>query len=571
MTITTDFNGTENYAERMAGLEAIHDWWFGTGSFASAATLGQVRTNLNTILVGTTILNRETFATWLSKVNTLNEPDEYVAGLLFGDDEPGALWQCTVPASLRAATDGTGEAAIGGTIARINDSSGNGLHLTQASTSLRPIRGRRPKTGIRQLSALGDDLTAVVAVGVTTAGGGPATPYGGVSTTLSKTNFSFANVRLLTGLAAATEYTVSILVRAGTLSDAGLMISSDGSSRYNRASFDLTTGDVSLIQQGGGAGPAVFHFEDLGDWKRIAITATTGAAGGTVNFYPGIYSDTVVGDLFAGAVQMEAGDAQTAYQVRTSAYNVTEEGVESVSYAAFDLVDDALTTGAIAGGLTGQAFVAGDGGCYVSDLAVAAGGTFSIGGTSHNWTGAALGILRAVTGNTGRVLDAMIRAGTYTEDDIARLERYYRALGGKGLLVPGPELVVNGGFDTADGWTLDTGMSISGGAITSEAGTTGSSYNSGATLIPAGDGYYLCSLEIVSASGVNFGFQPRLNSSGIYPLTSGYISAVGTYRWVFRDPGLDPWRVALYRNGGHTGTISADNFSVRRLIPREDL
>jgi len=70
---------------------------------------------------------------------------------LFGEGQSGALWQCTLPASLRAATDGTGEAAIGAAIARINDASGNALHLTQANTALRPIQGRRPKTGVRNL------------------------------------------------------------------------------------------------------------------------------------------------------------------------------------------------------------------------------------------------------------------------------------------------------------------------------------------------------------------------------------------------------------------------------------
>jgi len=288
------------------------------------------------------------------------------------------------------------------------------------------------------------------------------------------------------------------------------------------------------------------------------VSANLVATGGRLDFYfTGLGSGT---SWRFAAAQIELGDVMTPYQRVTSNFDITETGVESVSYAAFDLVDDALTTGAIAGGLTGQAFVAGDGGCYVSDLAVAAGGTFSIGGTSHNWTGAAPGILRAVTGDTGRVLDAMIREGTFTEDEIARLERYYRALGGKGLLVPGPELIVNGGFDTDTNWNKQGGWTISGGQAHVDSSVGGSTYLRQGTSIP--DATYEITLDVTSftsgilrvAAGIQTGLL-QVAGTGTY---TGYVTA--------KEAG----GVGIYAYASST-VASIDNISVRRLIPREEL
>lgn len=260
------------------------------------------------------------------------------AGFWLDPSEPGSLFQDaagTVPVT-----------APGQPVGLITDLSGFGLNASQGATA-RPTLGIIPATGRRNLASQTDDLTSRSAIGVSMSLSGPETPHGAVSTQISKSSLAFANTRLMSGLAGGTEYTVSILVRVGSFSHAGLMLASDGGTRFNRASFDLTTGGVSLIQQEGGAGPATFHFEDLGQWKRIAITATTGAPGAIAYFYPGIYNESAVGDVFAGALQIETASAPSAYQQVKSAFEITETGVSSLCNLHFDGVDDRLLTGTL--------------------------------------------------------------------------------------------------------------------------------------------------------------------------------------------------------------------------------
>ncbi|WP_190305671.1 hypothetical protein [Roseicitreum antarcticum] len=85
------------------------------------------------------------------------------------------------------------------------------------------------------------------------------------------------------------------------------------------------------------------------------------------------------------------------------------------------------TASVFAGGLNGQAFVLGDAGCMVSDLSIAAGGDFIFGPTT--WNGAPAGAVETVSGGTGRILGAVIRAGAFSEDEIDRLIRFARACG----------------------------------------------------------------------------------------------------------------------------------------------
>jgi len=468
---------------------------------------------------------------------------------------PAALWRGTLPASLRAATDGTGEAAVGATIARINDSSGNALHLTQASTSLRPIRGRRPKTGVRNRLRRTEDVSAApwYVQGGAAVLGPDAVAFSGPAQSL------YQSSALPGGASVGMVATFS-----AELSGTGLVYL--GVSRSTGGVYEDTKVAVTLTET-----PTRYAASHM-----IASPGQVGFSGFVSTAANGTAEQVTI-----QRAQLELGGAATPYQaVGSAGSDITETGVESVPFAAFDLVDDALTTGAIAGGLAGQAFVAGDGGCYVSDLSVAPGGTFSIGGTSDNWTGAAPGILRAVTGGTGRVLDAIIRAGTYSEDEIARLERFCRAKGGKGLLLPAAgELIVNGAFDIGlTGWLQ---ADPARGAMLWEAGTLKLD-NSGTpasgnyaqqTLTTVSPAYYYVSAEVTACAAVIprifVGSLPGSSSLGIVSLASG---ATGTLSLVFQAPGTTAYLGVQTVGGSGAGAFANfDNVSVRRLIPREDL
>jgi hypothetical protein len=263
---------------------------------------------------------------------------------LFANGARGAWYDPSRPDTVFQDTGKTTlVSAPGQPVGLICDRSGFGLDARQSATA-RPTFGVIPATGRRNLANQTENLAVRSGTGVTMSLTGPATPQGAVSVMVSKSALAFANVQLMSGLAASRQYTVSILVRAGSLTDAGLAIISDSGSRINRASFNMTTGSTSLIQQLGGAGPTLTHFEDLGEWKRIAITATTGTAGGVVFFYPGLYTATTVGDIFVSSLQVEFASAPTPYQRVLSVVDITEAGTASLPHLHFDGVDDSLLT-----------------------------------------------------------------------------------------------------------------------------------------------------------------------------------------------------------------------------------
>jgi hypothetical protein len=83
------------------------------------------------------------------------------------------------------------------------------------------------------------------------------------------------------------------------------------------------------------AGPLV----GTGASNRVSLTFTPTAASLTL---------TVVGSVTLA--QLELGSTATAYQRVTTQYDVTETGVQSLSYLSFDGVDDGMVTGTITPG-----------------------------------------------------------------------------------------------------------------------------------------------------------------------------------------------------------------------------
>jgi hypothetical protein len=84
------------------------------------------------------------------------------------------------------------------------------------------------------------------------------------------------------------------------------------------------------------AGPLI----GTGASNRVSLTFTPTAASLTL---------TVVGSVTLA--QLELGSTATAYQRVTTQYDVTETGVQSLSYLAFDGVDDGMATGTITPGV----------------------------------------------------------------------------------------------------------------------------------------------------------------------------------------------------------------------------
>lgn len=138
MKITTDLTGTESAATRHARIKAIYDWYFGNGAYVAAGNLGVARAALNGLLTSD-IANGESFASWLVKMNSLNDLDTAIPALIFAGGYKGIVIDPEVLSSMSQDTAGaTPVTAAGQPVGRILDRSGNAVHPVQATAAQKP-------------------------------------------------------------------------------------------------------------------------------------------------------------------------------------------------------------------------------------------------------------------------------------------------------------------------------------------------------------------------------------------------------------------------------------------------
>jgi hypothetical protein len=134
-------------------------------------------------------------------------------------------------------------------------------------------------------------------------------------------------------------------------------------SLYATAVFNLSTGAVSTSGAAGtGYSVVSSSISSVGSgWYRCVVTVV---AGTSVSFLRAVIAPNKAGTISAGAggmqsylgdgsgvyvwgIQLEQSATATAYQKVVSQYEVTEAGVASASYIAFDGVDDGMVTATI--------------------------------------------------------------------------------------------------------------------------------------------------------------------------------------------------------------------------------
>ena len=224
-----------------------------------------------------------------------------------------------------------------------------GYHATQATAAKRPTYGIHPFGGRRNLLVYSEDFSnaAWVKSNISLS---PATDILGIpATTFTSTNTNFALVSRAATLTAG-AHTFSFLFKAGTAPVAWIELRDFTGSTYGNGFtyFDSATEVISGTAAAGVSAEAVA----AGVW-RISLT-TTIAAGDLVGSARFGFSDaagsiavTLGATADFTAAQLEQSATATDYQKVTSQYVVTETGVPSVHYLAFDGVDDAMATPSI--------------------------------------------------------------------------------------------------------------------------------------------------------------------------------------------------------------------------------
>lgn len=124
----------------------------------------------------------------------------------------------------------------------------------------------------------------------------------------------------------------------------------------------------------------------------------------------------------------------------------------------------------------------------------------------------------------------------------------------------GPEIALNGEFNTADNWTLGSGWAIAGGLLSRvETGGSSSATQTNGGII-AGETYQV-RFPVISAIGSNNQIFVRLlgSSNVAGPLMTG----VGTYFQNIVAPS-SPTGFSIVAIGGFAGVIPS--FSIRRVL-----
>jgi hypothetical protein len=250
-----------------------------------------------------------------------------------------------------------------------------GNHATQATAASRPTFGVVPLGGRRNLLVYSEQFDV-------TTGGWTKEASTAPSSTATPAPVGTSAVNLLTDNATSARHivyqsfsgvlsdsrTLSVYAKQNTLRYLVLSVTNQGDTNCYSAVFDLQAGSASATKVNGTATiTANAPVAVGGGWYRCSISGTMGAGSG--NFYPFIgtsdradFSGALAQNnmpVYAGSsqslyiwgAQLETGSTATAYQKVTTAFDVTETGVQSLSYLSFDGVDDFMVTPTITPGV----------------------------------------------------------------------------------------------------------------------------------------------------------------------------------------------------------------------------
>jgi hypothetical protein len=274
---------------------------------------------------------------------------------LFAGGADGALFVPGAPGTLFRDVAGTQPVtAPGQAVALMRDLSGCGRHATQPTTAARPVWGRHPESGPRNILpantadlAGGEGWSGVrsnVVAAATSATGEQAFDIIASTSDVNGAYRSAALISLLPGI-----YTMSAVVKGASF----LALRPTVGTAFADAAqawFDLGAGNVGTVALASGAaafaGTPSATMAPVGDGAYRCTLTFTLAAGAAIS--PRFYlvdgnsglPVTAGASLRIEAPQLEAGSAATAHQRRVSTFDITEPGQRAVHYLSADGVDD---------------------------------------------------------------------------------------------------------------------------------------------------------------------------------------------------------------------------------------
>jgi hypothetical protein len=279
---------------------------------------------------------------------------------LFANDEQGAVYDPSDLSTLYTEWEGTltTQSTVGGVVGTMLDKSGNDNHAQAPSDAARPLLGREPEGGRRNLLLASENITAAAwdsPLNVTRAADQTEAPDGQITADLlgeTTANNVHAISQTYGSFVSGQSYTLSVYYKKGPGATAPDWMQLTfpgarfGTSQY--ANFNISTGVVGTV----GAGTAAIANAGNG-WYRCSLTASctssgSGAGGMVFNNNSNTsgrvpaYAGATTSNVYVWGAQVELGALSNYQRVGASSSDVTEAGKRDCFYLFHDLDDDKL-------------------------------------------------------------------------------------------------------------------------------------------------------------------------------------------------------------------------------------
>jgi hypothetical protein len=249
-----------------------------------------------------------------------------------------------------------------GTIDNISVRELPGFHATQSILASRPTYAVVPATGRRNLLGFTEEFENAVWVKTNaTVTANAAVAPDGTTTADRITSTGADSVGQLISRTANTGFTFSVYLKRGNTDWARMAVwdvlagSPSGTDQF-RVWVNLASGTIGTSNSTGDATYTSSTITPVGDgWFRVALVGSVNKAGiaPVITTASDDASTTRVsgGEILVWGAQLEVGSTATNYQRVGNAFDVTEAGVQSLSYLSFDGIDDFLVTPTITPGV----------------------------------------------------------------------------------------------------------------------------------------------------------------------------------------------------------------------------